>query len=186
MSSCAPDSKVAIDNGSRCAVARSIAVIGSAHLVLTSRNVSSARRAAVGRQRERASVLEQERKLREAAEAANRAKDEFLSVISHELRSPLNAILGWNRILTLKRRDDPEVASITPRIEQSAKAQLKMVNDLLDLGTGRYGQAQGRVATDTARPRSEARARLGAAGGGCQEYRDLTASVAPGAGQIAR
>jgi signal transduction histidine kinase/ActR/RegA family two-component response regulator len=79
-------------------------------------------------------LLEQERKLREVAEAANRAKDEFLSVISHELRSPLNAILGWNRILTLKRREDAEVAAITPRIEQSAKAQLKMVNDLLDLG----------------------------------------------------
>jgi signal transduction histidine kinase/ActR/RegA family two-component response regulator len=107
---------------------------GAAHLVLTSRNVSLARRAAVGRQRQQASILEQERKLREAAEAANRAKDEFLSVISHELRSPLNAILGWNRILTLKRREDAEVASITPRIEQSAKAQLKMVNDLLDLG----------------------------------------------------
>jgi signal transduction histidine kinase/CheY-like chemotaxis protein len=75
-----------------------------------------------------------------AAEAANRAKDEFLSVISHELRSPLNAILGWNRILALKCGKDPEVAAIAPRVEQSAKAQLKMVNDLLDLGrvsTGR-------------------------------------------------
>jgi signal transduction histidine kinase/ActR/RegA family two-component response regulator len=103
-------------------------------LILTSRNVSSARRAAAGRQRARATLLEHERKLRETAEAANRAKDEFLSVISHELRSPLNAILGWNRILALKRREDAEVAAITPRIEQSAKAQLKMVNDLLDLG----------------------------------------------------
>jgi signal transduction histidine kinase/ActR/RegA family two-component response regulator len=103
-------------------------------LILTSRNVSTARRAAAGRRRERAFILEEERRLRELAEAANRAKDEFLSVISHELRSPLNAILGWNRILTIKRREDPEVASITPRIEQSAKAQLKMVNDLLDLG----------------------------------------------------
>ena len=103
-------------------------------LLLTSRNVTISRRAAAGKQRERASALEQERKLREAAELANRAKDEFLSVISHELRSPLNAILGWNRILALKRHDDTEVAAITPRIEHSAKAQLKMVNDLLDLG----------------------------------------------------
>ena len=103
-------------------------------LILTSRNVSSARRAAAGRQRERALLLDQERKLREAAERANRAKDEFLSVISHELRSPLNAILGWNRILSLKRHGDTEVASVTSRIEHSAKAQLKMVNDLLDLG----------------------------------------------------
>jgi signal transduction histidine kinase/ActR/RegA family two-component response regulator len=137
-------------------------------LMVTSRNVSSARRAAVGKQRERASLLEQERKLREAAEAANRAKDEFLSVISHELRSPLNAILGWNRILTLKRRDDTEVASITPRIEQSAKAQLKMVNDLLDLGRVGTGKLKvefrptqlarvAKLALDLARPAAAAR-----------------------------
>ena len=152
-------------------------------LMVTSRNVSSARRAAVGRQRERASLLEQERKLREAAEAANRAKDEFLSVISHELRSPLNAILGWNRILTLKRRDDTEVASITPRIEHSAKAQLKMVNDLLDLGRVGTGKLKiefrptqlarvVKLALDLARP--------AAAGRGI----DLMAELAPGAGQV--
>ena len=152
-------------------------------LILTSRNVSSARRAAVGRQREQASLLEQERKLREAAEAANRAKDEFLSVISHELRSPLNAILGWNRILTLKRREDPEVASITPRIEQSAKAQLKMVNDLLDigrLGTGKL-KVESRptqlarvvsMAVDLARPAAVAKGI------------ELVVDVTPGAGQM--
>ena len=152
-------------------------------LLLTSRNVSSARRTAIGRQRRRASLLEQERKLREAAEAANRAKDEFLSVISHELRSPLNAILGWNRILTIKRRDDPEVASITPRIEQSAKAQLKMVNDLLDLG--RVGTGKLRiepratrlnrvvsVALDLARPTAATR------------QIELVAELTPGAGQL--
>jgi signal transduction histidine kinase/ActR/RegA family two-component response regulator len=152
-------------------------------LLVTSRNVSSARRAAVGRQRATASLLEQERKLREAAELANRAKDEFLSVISHELRSPLNAILGWNRILTLKRRDDAEVASITPRIEHSAKAQLKMVNDLLDLGRVGTGKLKvdfrptqlGRVvklALDLARP--------GAAARGIE----LETELAPGAGQL--
>jgi signal transduction histidine kinase/ActR/RegA family two-component response regulator len=139
-----------------------------ADLILTCRNVTSARRAAAWKQRERISILEQERRLREAAEAANRAKDEFLSVISHELRSPLNAILGWNRILALKRRDDTEVASITPRIEQSAKAQLKMVNDLLDLGrlgTGKLSIESrptqlARVvsfAVDLARPGAEAK-----------------------------
>lgn len=78
--------------------------------------------------------LRRERSAREAAESANHAKDEFLSLVSHEMRSPLNAILGWNRILAVKRGDDPEVAAVTPRIEHSARAQLKMVNDLLDLG----------------------------------------------------
>ena len=47
--------------------------------------------------------LAQERQARERAESASRAKDEFLSIVSHELRSPLNAILGWNRILSIKR-----------------------------------------------------------------------------------
>ena len=153
------------------------------NLLLTSRNVSLARRAAAGRQRERASVLEQERKLREAAEAANRAKDEFLSVISHELRSPLNAILGWNRILAVKRSDDPEVASITPRIEHSAKAQLKMVNDLLDLGRVGTGKLKieprpaqlGRIvnmALELARPAAAARGIT------------LVSELTPGAGHI--
>jgi signal transduction histidine kinase len=104
------------------------------HLILTSRNISGEKRAAAGEAAARAATIEYERRMRSEAEAANRGKDQFLSVFSHELRSPLNAILGWNRILALKRPDDSEVASITPRIEHSARAQLKMVNDLLDLG----------------------------------------------------
>jgi signal transduction histidine kinase/CheY-like chemotaxis protein len=156
---------------------------GEADLILTCRNISLSRRAAAGRQRERISVLEEERRLRETAEAANRAKDEFLSVISHELRSPLNAILGWNRILALKCPDDTEVASITPRIEQSAKAQLKMVNDLLDLG--RVGTGKLRVES---RPTQFARvvrfavdlARPAAAAKGIE----LTIDLAPGCGQM--
>jgi len=83
---------------------------------------------------EHAAALRRERELRELAERANRSKDEFLSVFSHELRSPLNAILGWNRILSMKRAADPEVLAMTARIERGARAQLKMVNDLLDLG----------------------------------------------------
>jgi signal transduction histidine kinase len=103
-------------------------------LILTSRNVSAEKKTQASEAAERAAVLENERRLRSEAEAANRRKDQFLSVFSHELRSPLNAILGWNRILALKRPADPEVASVTARIEHSARAQLKMVNDLLDLG----------------------------------------------------
>ena len=103
-------------------------------LLLISRNVSAEQLRSAAAARASAAVMAEERQLRQAAETTNRVKDEFLSVISHELRSPLNAILGWNRILSLKRADDPEVAAIAPRIEQSAKAQLKMVNDLADLG----------------------------------------------------
>jgi signal transduction histidine kinase/CheY-like chemotaxis protein len=120
-------------------------------LVITSRNVSAERIAAAEERREHAEAVEHERHLRHEAQAATRAKDEFLSVISHELRSPLNAILGWNRILFVKRPDDPEVAAITPRIEQSAKAQLKIVSDLLDLG--RIGTGKLRIEPRTLRVR---------------------------------
>jgi signal transduction histidine kinase len=99
---------------------------------------------------------QRERRLREHAEGSNRAKDEFLSLVSHELRSPLNAILGWNRILAVKRGDDAEVAAVTPRIERSAKAQLKLVNDLLDLG--RIGTGKLRIAPRTMKLSAVARA----------------------------
>jgi signal transduction histidine kinase/ActR/RegA family two-component response regulator len=114
------------------------------------------------------SELAQERHARVRAESANRAKDEFLSIVSHELRSPLNAILGWNRILSIKRAQDAEVVSVTPRIEQSARAQLKMVNDLLDfgrIGTGKLRlaprplklSALASMAVEAARPAAEAK-----------------------------
>ncbi len=99
-------------------------------LILVARDATPEQRAVTSL----ATAVANERRSRDVAEAANRAKDEFLSVVSHELRSPLNAILGWNRILAIKRHEDSEVQGICPRIEQSAKAQLKMVNDLLDLG----------------------------------------------------
>jgi len=140
----------------------------SADLVITSRNVTSEHRASEGVLDARAQLLEHERQSRQAAETANRSKDEFLSVISHELRSPLNAILGWNRILAIKCHGDPEVGAITPRIEQSAKAQLKMVNDLLDLGRVSTGKLKvetrpmhlarvARLAIDAARPAAAAK-----------------------------
>jgi signal transduction histidine kinase len=86
--------------------------------------------------------LERERHARNAAEQANQAKDEFLSLVSHELRSPLNAIVGWNRILAVKRADDEEVLAVTRRIEQSSRAQVKLMNDLSDLARIATGRLQ--------------------------------------------
>ncbi len=81
---------------------------------------------------ERAALLEQEQAARAEAQAANQAKDEFLTVVSHELRSPLNAMLGWTRILRKQKADDPLVQRATGIIERSARQQLQLIEDLLD------------------------------------------------------
>jgi signal transduction histidine kinase/CheY-like chemotaxis protein len=73
-----------------------------------------------------------ESRLRESAEVANRAKDEFLANVSHELRNPLSAILGWAR--TLRGVTDPSrVAKGLAVIERNASAQATLINDTLDV-----------------------------------------------------
>jgi signal transduction histidine kinase len=77
--------------------------------------------------------LIREQEAREAAEKANRAKDEFLAMVSHELRSPLNAILGWTRILRSGTVDEETSERALDTIERSAKSQAQMIEDLLDI-----------------------------------------------------
>ncbi len=77
----------------------------------------------------------------ELAEAANHAKDEFLTTISHELRTPLTSILGWASLLRLGG-DATEVERGLVSIEESARAQARLVDDLIDFS---------RIASGTAR-----------------------------------
>jgi PAS domain S-box-containing protein len=81
---------------------------------------------------ELAKVHERERKAREEAVEANRAKDFFLAFVSHELRSPLNSIMGWARILLTNDLDETKRRNAFEIIERSAKVQLKLINDLVD------------------------------------------------------
>jgi signal transduction histidine kinase len=76
--------------------------------------------------------LAQEQAAREEAEKVARAKDEFLTLVSHELRSPLNAILGNAALLRHSGLDAHMVKWAADVIERSGKAQLKLIEDLLD------------------------------------------------------
>ncbi|MEH1832810.1 MAG: PAS domain S-box protein [Nostoc sp.] len=82
---------------------------------------------------ERARLYEAEQTAREAAENANRIKDEFLAVLSHELRSPLNPILGWSKLLQTKKLDQKTIPQALKTIERNAKLQAQLIEDLLDI-----------------------------------------------------
>lgn len=82
---------------------------------------------------ERERLLERERRVREEAETANRIKDEFLAVLSHELRSPLNPILGWVQLLQRGKYDEQTTQRALKVIERNAKLQTQLIEDLLDV-----------------------------------------------------
>lgn len=72
-------------------------------------------------------------KHRALAEAASRAKDEFLSTLSHELRTPLNSIVGWSGLLRANAVPPEQREKALEAIERNARVQVRLIEDLLDL-----------------------------------------------------
>jgi PAS domain S-box-containing protein len=82
---------------------------------------------------ERSRLLSSEKLARNEAERANRLKDEFLATISHELRNPLNAIMGWAHMMRLGKLTPANAERAVETIYRNAKSQAQLVADLLDV-----------------------------------------------------
>jgi signal transduction histidine kinase/DNA-binding response OmpR family regulator len=82
---------------------------------------------------ERLRLLELERAARTAAETNNQIKDEFLATLSHELRSPLSAILGWSKLLRTTQFNETTLTRAIETIERNAQLQTQLIEDLLDV-----------------------------------------------------
>jgi signal transduction histidine kinase/CheY-like chemotaxis protein len=77
--------------------------------------------------------LEAERDARARAEDANRRKDEFLAILSHDLRSPLNAVVTWLQVLRSPQLDASAREQALASLERITKLQARMIEDLLDI-----------------------------------------------------
>jgi PAS domain S-box-containing protein len=117
---------------------------------------------------ERVRLLASEKAAREEAERSNRAKDEFLAIVSHELRNPLNAMLGWTRLLRAGSLPPERHERALEVIERNAVNQAQLIEDLLDVARVASGKLPLEVesvrfarvieaALDSARPAIEAK-----------------------------
>ena len=93
-------------------------------------------------EQERTELLRREQAALAQSEAANLTKDQFLATASHELRTPLNAIFGWVRLLSTGTLDASGVTRAIETIEQSARAQARLIDDLLDVSRIASGKLQ--------------------------------------------
>ncbi|MDB6092437.1 MAG: sensor hybrid histidine kinase [Gammaproteobacteria bacterium] len=86
-------------------------------------------------------ALARERAARAQAEEATQLKDEFLATLSHELRTPMNIIIGWAHLLRTGPLDEPQKQRATEAIERAARSQAQLIEDLLDVSrivTGKF------------------------------------------------
>ena len=89
-------------------------------------------------------ALERERTARAEAERANIMKDQFLATLSHELRTPISAIVGWASLLKRAGVDDHRVGDALEVINRNAHAQVRLIDDLLDMN----GIVSGKLSLD--------------------------------------
>jgi len=132
--------------------------------VISHINITERKRA----EHEREELLEREQTARRDAEIANRLRDEFLATVSHELRAPLNSILGWARLLQKGQLDATTSEKAMNTIVRNAESQNRLIEDLLDVSRIISGKLRLEVITikpinvvesalETVRPAAEAK-----------------------------
>ncbi|MEP1078930.1 PAS domain S-box protein [Leptolyngbya sp. PL-A3] len=84
-------------------------------------------------EQEREQLFAQAQSARAEAEAASRSKDDFVAMVAHELRSPLNAIMGWAKLLQTRQFDPATTHKALETIVRNTQAQVQLVEDLLDI-----------------------------------------------------
>jgi two-component system CheB/CheR fusion protein len=101
------------------------AIVGASRIA---RDITARKRA----EKEMAELLISEQHARAEAEAANRLKDEFLAIVSHEVRTPLNAITGWIQMLRSGKLNQEQVNKALETIDRNAASQAEIIAELLD------------------------------------------------------
>lgn len=114
----------------------------------------------------REGLLASERAARAEAERSNRLKEEFLATLSHELRNPLNAILGWATVLARKPELPEAVKHGLQSIERNSRFQARMISDLLDYAGISFGKM--RLVAELVDPHPSIRAALDVVSGSAQ------------------
>jgi len=113
-------------------------------------------------------LYESERRARAEAERQSELKDQFLATLSHELRTPLGAILGWAQVMASRPMDPEDLARAVQVIERNARAQTRLIEDLLDMSRITSGKVRLDIqplfpaalieaALETVRPAAEAK-----------------------------
>jgi PAS domain S-box-containing protein len=98
-------------------------------LLATSRDITDR----VQLEHDRDLILQHKQAALAESERINYIKDEFLTVLSHELRSPLSPILGWTQLLQTRRLDETKTIAALEAIERNVKTQCRLIDDLLDM-----------------------------------------------------
>jgi hypothetical protein len=133
-----------LDNGGRWAgtlpVGRPDGSTAEVEWRIVAENHLGARIAIATNVTEREKLLESERAARTEAERSNRLKDEFLATLSHELRNPLNAMLGWASVLKRKNVTPAMLEQGLDAIERNSRVQSHLIEDLLDFAGIRFGK----------------------------------------------